>query len=101
MEGIIYMISYFTYREQPNGGYTICPIYKEFGEDWYIEGSWAVLPARFFGLSFPDYLRYCRMHGAEIIGKNQYYPLIYWKEKNNGFLLELNRRANALIKIKE
>ena len=95
------MISYFTYLEQPNGGYTICPIYKEFGADWYSEGSWAVLPARFFGLSFPDYLRYCRMHGAEIIGKNQYYPLIYWKEKNNGFLLELNRRANILIKIKE
>lgn len=94
------MTTYFYYREQPSGGYMICPMYKEFGEDWRIMGSWAVLPARLFGLSYPDYLRYCIMHGAQVFGKEHRYPTILWKEKNNGFILELNRRANALIQIK-
>jgi hypothetical protein len=94
------MINYFCYRERPDGKYMIAPIYKEFGEDWRIMGSWAVLPARLFGLSFPDYLRYCIMHGANVWGKNHYYPIVVWEQKNEGFLLELNRRANALIQIK-
>lgn len=96
------MITYFQYREQPDGkGYMICPMYHRFGEDWCIKGSWNVLPARFFGLSYPDYLRYCIFNGALVIGKNQMYPTILWKEKNNDFILELNKRANALIKIME
>lgn len=96
------MITYFQYREQPdNSSYMICPVYHNFGEDWRVNGSWNVLASRFFGLSFPDYLRYCILHGATVIGRGQMYPTIIWKEKNNGFLLELNRRANALIQIKE
>lgn len=93
------MKTWFMYRENPDGKSTIVPIYKNFGEDWKIMGSWAVLPARLFGLSWADYLRYCRQCGADVRGKTHQYPIIAWNEKNNEFLDELNKRANQLIKI--
>ena len=93
------MKTWFMYRENPDGKFTIVPNYKNFGEDWKIMGSWAVLPARLFGLSWADYLRYCRQCGADVRGKAHQYPIIVWDKKNNEFLDELNKRANQLIKI--
>ena len=92
-------MNYFYYRENPDGTYSLSPLYKEFGEDWKIMGSWSVLPARLLGLSWPNYLRYCMKCGADVKGKNHHYPIIHWKEKNKDFLDELNKRANYLIKV--
>lgn len=91
-------IKYFEYRESIYGGYTIGPIYKEFGYP-YIEGSWAVLPARFFGVNYVDWLHYCEAHGARLIGKNQYYIIPIWETPNQQILNELNERANQLASI--
>lgn len=88
---------YFYYRENPDGTYAICPMYKEFKEDWRIMGSWAVLPARLLGLSWPDYLRYCIQNGATVKGKEHIYPIISWKEKNIRFLNDLNIRAGIAL----
>ena len=60
-------------------------------------GSWAVLPARLFGLSWPDYLRYCVQSGAKVRGREHIYPMIIWDIPNKIFINELNERANALL----
>ena len=57
------------------------------------------MPARIFGLSWPDYLRYCIQNGATVVGKEHRYPYISWKEKNVEFLNDLNRRANIVIQL--
>lgn len=45
------------------------------------EGSFNLLPARLLSLSYAEYLRYCRdVYGAEIIGKNNMYPVAYFKD---------------------
>ena len=93
------MIKFFTWRDNPDGTYSIAPMYKEFGEDWRIMGSWSVLPARLFGLSWPNYLRYCISLGARVTGKQHLYPTIKWEKPNYKILDELNRRANLLIKV--
>ena len=64
------------------------------------QGSFAVIGARLFGISYADYLRMCRDHyGAEIIGKNSMYPTAYFKptEKLNDLISELNVRANYIL----
>ena len=49
--------------------------------DMSSKGSYAVLPARLLNLSFAQYLRFCRdCVGAEIIGKNTSYPIVYFKK---------------------
>lgn len=88
---------FFYYREQPDGKYMVCPVYKEFPEDWRIMGSWAVLPARLFGLSWPDYLRYCVQSGAKVRGREHICPMIIWDIPNKIFINELNERANAFL----
>lgn len=91
-------IKYFEYRESMNNGFTIGPIYKEFDYP-YIEGSWGILPARIFGIHYVDWLHYCEMNGAILIGKNYYYVVPVWKEPNQQFLNELNERTNKLAKL--
>ena len=92
-------MKWFEYRENTDGRFSIIPVYKNFKEDWKIMGSWSVLPARIFGLSWPDYLRYCIQNGAIVVGKEHRYPYISWKEKNVEFLNDLNRRANIVIQL--
>ena len=88
-------IKYFEYRETSRGGSTIAPIYSEFGTP-YIEGSWLVLPAHFFGVSYVEWLHYCEAHGARLIGKNQYYVMPIWDNIDETILNELNQRTNEL-----
>ncbi len=46
-----------------------------------INGAPAVLMCRLLGLDFPSYLRYCRdVLGAEVVGKNKKYPIVYFKK---------------------
>lgn len=90
-------MKYFTYRDNPDGTWSLVPDFEVWGYDWCISGSWNVLGARVMGLSWSNYLRYCMQCGATVQGKNHLYPIVHWKEKNLDFLDELNRRANYLI----
>ena len=96
------MKSYFVFRETSNNGWTICPVHKEFlgaNLEKSISGSFALLACRVSGLSWPQWLRYCRQNGAVLYGKNHKYPVPVWKEPNPKFLNELNLRANKLAEL--
>lgn len=90
---------YFTWRENSSGtGWLICPFHENF-KNPKIEGSWNVVPARFLGLSWEDYLKFCMQNGAMLHGKNKTYILPVFKKKNNEFLNLLNERTEKIIKI--
>ena len=96
------MKSYFVFRETSNNGWSICPVHTAFlGEDLSksINGSFALLACRVSGLSWPQWLRYCRQNGATLYGKGHKYPVAIWKEPNKDFLNKLNVRANELAKV--
>lgn len=96
------MKSYFVFRETSNNGWSICPVHTAFlGEDLSksINGSFALLACRVSGLSWPQWLRYCRQNGATLYGKGYKYPVAVWKEPNKDFLNKLNTRANELAKV--
>lgn len=66
----------------------------------YTIGSFNVLGARLLGLSWSDYLRLCRDEfGAEIVGKNNYYPVAYFssKEAAEPLVKLLNERLSKVI----
>lgn len=66
-------------------------------------GSCNCIPAKLMMLSYANYLRYCRdCFGAELIGKNQKYPIALFpdKKKAEELVKELNRRAAAVVDIK-
>lgn len=66
----------------------------------YTEGSFNVIQARLFGLTYANYLRMCRdVYGAEIVGKNSGYPYAIFKfSKGLEDLIEqLNARANLVL----
>lgn len=61
-----------------------------------IKGSYVLLPSRLLGLNYVDYLRYCRDKlGAFITGKNQKYPIAYFRStpETQQFLRLLNKSA--------
>ena len=64
------------------------------------EGSYNVLFARIFGLSYPDFLRCVRdVFGAEIRGKNCRYPYFIFKTASpeaNNFVNIVNERLNKI-----
>ena len=96
------MKSYFVFRESSNNGWMICPAHKEWlgaDMDKSINGSFALLACRVSGLSWPQWLRYCRQNGATLYGKGHKYPVAIWKEPNKDFLNMLNARANELAKV--
>ena len=96
------MKTYFVFRETSNNGWSICPVHKEWiGEDYGkpIKGSFNLLACRVSGLSWPQWLRFCRQNGAKLYGKNHKYPVAVWKEPNKQFLNDLNKRANELAQL--
>lgn len=81
------------------GKYIIRPIHENFHLD-YTEGSFNVICARLFGLSYAQYLRMCRdCFGAEIIGKDSMYPIAYFKLSQGlkDLIDQLNGRANWVL----
>ena len=81
------------------GKYIIRPIHDNFHLD-YTEGSFNLICARLFGLSYPQFLRMCRdCFGAEIIGKGSMYPVAYFKfsKQLNDLIDGLNARANIVL----
>lgn len=81
------------------GKYIIKPLHDNFYLE-YTEGSYNVICARLFSLSYADYLRMCRdCFGAEIIGKGSKYPVAYFTrgEQLEMLLAHLNARANLVL----
>ena len=64
------------------------------------KGSYNLLASRLMNLSYADFLRMCRdLYGAEIIGKNSMYPIVYFPNSKIGQPLidELNKRVKILL----
>lgn len=81
------------------GKWIIRPVLENFHLD-YTTGSFGIICARLFGISYPQYLRMCRdCFGAEIIGKNSMYPVAYFKRSKELDVLidNLNARANLVL----
>lgn len=95
-------VACFKYDEtasQP-GKYIIRPVHENFFLE-STEGSFNVICARVFNISYADYLRMCRdCYEAEIIGKNIKYPVAYFKSTKSAQALvnELNKRANVILR---
>lgn len=91
----------FEKQESPYmpGKWVIVPKHDKF----YLEtnaGSFNVICARLFGISYADYLRMCRdCFGAIICGKGHLYPISYFnRSKELDILVEsLNARANVVL----
>lgn len=97
------MKDYFIFRETSNKGWQIVPNYDVLGVK-SVNGSYSVLAARFMGLSWPNWLRFCRNNGANLYGKNSMYTTAVWDKPNKDFLKQLNERTELIaskIKIKE
>jgi hypothetical protein len=70
----------------------------------YTEGSFAIMASRLLNLSYPDYCRLCRDEfGAEIVGKGQMYPIVYFKNtaKVQTLVELLNTRAKTVLHERE
>ena len=92
------MTQYFEFIEVSENRWMIFPKYEAFGFP-HITGSYGVLIARFFGLSWPDWLKYCTQHGARLQGKKSTYALAVWDKPNKEFLKEINQRINEIAKV--
>lgn len=72
-------------------------------DKFYLEnttGSFGVIGARLFGITYANYLRMCRdVFGAEIVGKGSAYPVAYFKLSSEleKLIEELNARANLVL----
>lgn len=92
------MKAYFSFKEF-NNGWAICPNWDEFWTGTKpINGSFNLLACRISGLSWAQWLRYCRQNGASLYGKGNKYVVAVWKEPNQSFLKELNMQANEIAK---
>lgn len=81
------------------GKWIIVPIHENFFLE-STEGSFNVICARLFGLSYAQYLRMCRdLFQAEIIGKGTMYPVAYFKRDENlsRLIKTLNSMANTVL----
>ena len=92
---------YFNYEESPiqKGKYIILPNHSKLPLKG-TNGSYAVLAARLMNLGYADYLRMCRdLYGAEIYGKNNYYPIAYFNltDELKALVNILNQRAREVL----
>lgn len=81
------------------GKWIVRPVLDNFHLD-STSGSFNVIQARLFNLTYPQYLRMCRdCFGAEIIGKNSIYPVAYFKRSKelDALIDNLNARANLVL----
>ena len=100
MEGNDSLKEYFKFKETSNIGWTFCPTWDEFWtEGQPINGSFALVACRVSGLSWPQWLRFCRQNGATLYGKNHKYVVPIWKEPNKEFEKMMNERANKLAQL--
>ena len=81
-------------------GYYVVRVHPERFYLDYTTGSYNVIMARVVGLSYAQYLRFCRdVLGATLIGKGSLYPVAYFKsgENLNALVRMLNARARLII----
>ena len=81
------------------GKYIIRPNHDNFHLN-FTEGSFNVICARLFGITYAQYLRMCRdCYGAEIIGKGSQLPVAYFKATKElaDLIKQLNERANLVL----
>lgn len=98
-------VTCFRIEESPSnpGKYLICPVHDVLHLN-YTEGSYNVICARLMNLSYAQYLRFCRdLCGAQIIGKNQAFPVAYFPqgERVQALCRLLNARANLVLWCRE
>ena len=96
------MKKYFILEESPThpGKYAIRLNFNSF-DNISTTGSFVLLPARLLHLSYANYLRFCRDQlGGEIVGKKNYYPVVYFsKTENVNTLVEiLNARMEEVMR---
>lgn len=92
-------MNYFTFKETSNNGWMLCPNWNAFwSEGQEVRGSFAVICARVAGLSWAQWLRFCRQNGASLYGKDHKYVCAIWKEPNKEFEKMMNARARELAK---
>ena len=94
-------VEYFKLEESPYypGKYTISIDFDKL-PPMSTNGSYNILFARLMGLSYAQYLRFCRdMIGAELSGKGQVYPVAYFSKTmtTNAFVRLLNSRMNLVV----
>lgn len=93
-------MKYFTFKETSNQGWMLCPNWDAFwSEGQQIQGSFNVICARVAGLSWAQWLRFCRQNGATLYGKEHKYVCAIWKEPNKEFEKMMNMRAAELAKL--
>lgn len=64
------------------------------------DGSYTILPCRMIGLSYADYLRYCRdVLSAKVVSHGGVYCIVLFEETKEvkEFVADLNRRADYVI----
>ena len=93
-------MAYFVIEESPTnqGKYLVKPNFDNLPL-YSTTGSYAVVMARTFGVSFANYLRLCRdEYGAEIVGKGSMYPTAYFTNRNKAQELvnELEKRVRRI-----
>ena len=89
--------SYFICEETPYhpGKYIVRPVHCNLPLT-YTEGSYNLLAARLMNLGYADYLRMCRdVYGAEIIGKNELYPVAYFSNSKKANKSVIRERRNS------
>lgn len=99
------MVKYFTIEIHPKKP-DKCQIKINFDKFKNIstKGSFNVLPARLMGISYANYCRMCRdIFDAEIIGKNELYPKVYFNNDRglNLLLSILNKRMELIMILRE
>ena len=98
-------MSYFYIDESPSytGKYLIRLNFTKLPA-MYTKGSYNILIARMLGLTYAEFLRYCRdVYGAEIVGKGSYYPVPYFSKNSNvnSLIKLLNENVTKVLKQKE
>ena len=70
-------------RQNPDGNWQIQMSEIPFLDKGCTKGSYNVISARLLGLSYSDYLKYCRAQHNGIVKKSSGYPYCVFKEKTD------------------
>lgn len=73
----------FMPRENPDEYWQVVSTEVPFKDKGQVNGSLNVLQARLLGLSYPDYLQFCRAHHKGILRGRAGYSYCVYKEKAN------------------
>ena len=93
-------IKYFYVEPKENQFLVKCDAFALSDYLYKINGSYNVLAARLFGLTYAQYCRFCRdKSGATIVGKNHKYPIPYFNSEEKAVEIAniLNKRFNFIM----